>query len=47
VLTKAQMLQTLLDVGIEPSIAIATCGIWNDPMDVFIQSKKYLAKWEI
>ena len=47
ILTKAQMLMNLLDVGIEPSIAIATCGIWNDPMDVYIQSKKYLAKWEI
>ena len=47
ILTKAQTLMNLLDVGIEPSIAIATCGIWNDPTDVYIQSKPYLKKWEI
>ena len=47
ILTKVQAMTQLLDAGIEPEIAIATVGIWNDPTDVAIQSKKYLAKWEI
>ena len=47
VLTKVQALSQLLDAGIKPEIAIATVGIWNDPTDVAIQSKKYLSKWEI
>ena len=47
ILTKVQAMVQLLDAGIAPEIAIATAGIWNDPTDVAIQSKKYLAKWEI
>lgn len=47
ILTKVQAMTQLLDAGISPEIAIATVGIWNDPTDVAIQSKKYLAKWEI
>lgn len=47
ILTKAQTLTQLLDDGIHPSIAIATCGIWNDPTDVALQSKPYLSKWEV
>jgi SPP1 family phage portal protein len=47
ILTKVQAMVQLLDAGISPEIAIATAGIWNDPTDVAIQSKKYLAKWEI
>jgi SPP1 family phage portal protein len=45
--TKAQTLALLLDSGIKPDIAIATCGIWNDPTDVALQSKPYLEKWEL
>lgn len=47
ILTKVQAMVQLMDAGISPEIAIATAGIWNDPTDVAIQSKKYLAKWEI
>lgn len=47
ILTKVQAMVQLLEAGISPEIAIATAGIWNDPTDVAIQSKKYLAKWEI
>ena len=47
ILTKVQAMVQLLDAGISPEIAIATAGIWNDPTDVAIQSKKYLEKWEI
>ena len=42
ILTKVQALTQLLDCGIEPKIAIATSGIWNDPLDVAVQSKDYL-----
>lgn len=42
ILTKVQALNQLLTCGIKPEIAIATCGIWNDPLDVAIQSKEYL-----
>ena len=47
ILTKAQTLVQLLDVGINPEVAISTSRIWNDPTDVYMQSKKYLAKWEL
>jgi SPP1 family phage portal protein len=47
ILTKTQALTQLLDAGIKPEIAIATCGIWNDPTDVAVQSKPYLDKWTI
>lgn len=43
--TKAQTLMILLEAGIHPAIAIASCSIWNDPMDVYAQSKSYLSKW--
>lgn len=45
ILTKVQALIQLLEAGVEPSIAFATSGIWTDPMDVYIQSKKSLEKW--
>lgn len=47
ILTKTQALTQLLNAGIDPGVAIATCGLWNDPTDVEIQSRPYLAKWEI
>ena len=45
--TKAQTLVLLLEAGVEPSIAFATIGVWNDPTDVALRSKPYLEKWEL
>ena len=45
--TKVQALQGLLNAGIHPETAISTCGIWNDPTDVYVKSKDYLKQWEI
>lgn len=36
----------MLEAGLNPEVAIATCGLFNDPMDVTAQSKEYLRKWE-
>lgn len=47
ILTKTQALQQLLQAGIAPSVAIATCGLWNDPTDIYLQSKKYLEQWDV
>ena len=44
--SKCQALSSLLQAGIAPEIAIATSGLFNDPMDVAKQSKKYLTKWD-
>lgn len=44
--SKCQALTSLLQAGIAPEIAIATSGLFNDPMDVAAQSEKYLKKWE-
>ena len=44
--TKTQSLLAMLQAGIAPEMAIATCGLFNDPMDVALQSKEYLRKWE-
>lgn len=44
--TKAQALQIMLECGLKPEIAIATCGLFNDPMDVTQQSEEYLTKWK-
>lgn len=44
--SKCQALSSLLQAGIAPEIAIATSGLFNDPMDVAKQSEKYLKKWE-
>ncbi len=43
-LTKTQALMNMLDAGLAPEIAIATSGLFNDPMDVARQSKEYLDK---
>lgn len=45
--SKAQALQMLLEAGVHPEVAFATPGIWNDPVDVYLQSKPYLEKWEL
>ena len=48
ILTKVQALGQLLDSGISPEIAVATCGIWNDPTDVYLQSKNSLEeRWTV
>ena len=44
--TKTQALLQMLQAGLNPEVAIATSGLFNDPMDVAAQSKDYLQKWE-
>ena len=44
--TKTQALLQMLQAGLNPEVAIATSGLFNDPMDVTAQSKEYLRKWE-
>lgn len=44
--TKTQALLQMLQAGLNPEVAIATSGLFNDPMDVAAQSKEYLRKWE-
>lgn len=39
---KAMSLGYLLQNGINPQIAISTCGLWSDAEKVFLQSKPYL-----
>lgn len=39
---KAMSLGYLLQNGINPQIAITTCGLWGDAEKVFLQSKPYL-----
>lgn len=46
-LVKVQALQMLMQIGIAPQVAIPTVGIWNDPTDVYLQSKEYLSQWEV
>ena len=46
-LTKTQALQTLLEAGIHPQIAIATTGLFGDPEQVYVDSLPYLRnKWK-
>lgn len=45
-LVKSQSLQNMLEAGISPEVAIAQCGLFNDPQDVYAQSKEYLKKWK-
>lgn len=45
-LTKTQALLHMLEAGISPTVAVATCGLWSDPIDVAAQSKEFLSKWE-
>lgn len=44
--TKTQALLQMLQAGLNPEVAIATSGLFNDPMDVTAQSKEYLRRWE-
>lgn len=45
-LTKTQSLLHMLEAGLAPDVAIATSGLFNDPMDVSTQSKPFLKKWD-
>ena len=46
-LTKTQALQTMLEAGINPQIAIATSGLFGDPEQVYIDSLPYIRnKWK-
>lgn len=45
-LVKTQGMQNQLEAGIHPQIAIATSGLYSDPEQVYIDSMKYLKKWE-
>lgn len=44
--SKVQALTGMLQAGINPEVAIATSGLFNDPVDVFMQSQDFLRKWD-
>ena len=44
--SKTQALLSMLQAGLKPEVAIASCGLFNDPVDVAKQSEQYLKKWE-
>ncbi len=44
-LVKSQGLQNQLEAGIHPQIAIAHCGLYSDPEQVYLDSREYLEKW--
>ena len=39
--TKTQALAQMLQAGINPRIAVATCGLWGDAEKVSLQSQPY------
>lgn len=39
--TKTQALDQMLKSGVNPRIAVSTCGLWGDAEKVFLQSKPY------
>ncbi len=39
--TKAQALTQMLQAGVNPRIAVSTCGLWGDAEKVFLQSQPY------
>ena len=45
-LVKSQGLQNQLEAGIHPQIAIAHCGLYSDPEQVYLDSREYLKKWK-
>lgn len=45
ILTKTQALSTMLSSGIHPKTAIATCGLFSDPQQVWADSAEYLKKY--
>ena len=46
-LVKTQGLQNMLEAGIHPQIAIATCGLFSDPEQSYLDSQEYLEKWKV
>lgn len=44
--SKTQALLAMLEAGVEPGVAFATSGLFNDPMDVAAVSAPYLRKWD-
>jgi len=47
IMVKTQALQGLLTAGINPQIAIRCIELFSDPEQVFVDSEKYLKKWEL
>ena len=46
-LTKTQAMQTMLEAGIHPQIAITKSGLFGDPEQVYLDSLPYLRnKWK-
>lgn len=45
ILSKSQTLINMLTAGVDPLHAIAQCGLFGDPTDVYQASLPYLAKW--
>lgn len=41
-ITKSQSLLSMLEAGINPEDSIGTCGLWNDPLDVYTKSLPFL-----
>lgn len=39
--TKTQALQQMLQSGVNPLIAVKTCGLWGDAEKTFLMSKPY------
>jgi hypothetical protein len=46
ILTKTQGLQNMLEAGVNPRTAIEVSNLFSDPEQVYIDSQKYLKKWE-
>lgn len=44
--SKSQTLMSMLESGIHPSVAIAQCGLFGDPAEVYEKSKGLLRKWD-
>lgn len=44
--TKTQALLAMLQAGLHPQVCIATSGLFNDPTDVYEQSRDFLRKWD-
>lgn len=44
--SKTQALLGMLQAGLSPEVAIAHCGLFNDPQDIAAQSAEYLQKWK-
>ncbi len=45
ILSKSQTLTNMLSAGIDPLHAIAQCGLFGDPTEVYQASQPYLGKW--